>query len=124
MGSYAADGVLVVHFAYVAFVVSGYAAIPWGARRGWRWTRSVRYRLLHMAAIAYVALEQLFGVRCPLTVWEYRLRGGAGPPAAFVPRLLQALLFPPWPPAVFTGLYIGLVALALLLWRVVPPDHR
>ncbi|WP_298138052.1 DUF2784 domain-containing protein [Acidiferrobacter sp.] len=118
-----ADAVLVVHFAYVAFVASGYVLIPAGVWRAWRWTRSARYRVLHAAAIGYVALEQLYGITCPLTRWEYRLRGGTGTPHAFVPRLFQEILFHEWPPAVFTGLYLGLVAWALVYWWRWPPDH-
>ena len=121
--SYAADAILIVHFAYVAFVASGFLLIPLGAWRAWRWTRSVRYRVLHGVAIGYVACEQLLGITCPLTLWEYRLRGGEGAPRAFVPRLLQAILFHAWPPMVFTGLYLGLVALAVFYWWRLPPDH-
>lgn len=120
---YAADAILIVHFAYVAFVASGFLFIPLGAWRAWRWTQSVRYRVLHGAAIGYVAFEQLFGITCPLTLWEYWLRGGVGAPRAFVPRLLQAVLFHEWPAAVFTGLYVGLVVLVLFYWWRLPPDH-
>lgn len=122
-GSYGADAVLIVHFAYVVFVVSGFLLIPLGVWRGWRWTRGVRYRVLHSAAIGYVAFEQVFHITCPLTLWEYRLRGGAGAPHAFVPRLLQTVLFHGWPRPVFTGLYLGLVAWALFYWWRWPPDH-
>lgn len=123
MDSYAADAVLIVHLAYVAFVASGFVLIPWGAWRRWRWTRSLRYRVLHTAAIMYVALEQVFGVTCPLTLWEDRLRGESGHPAALMPHLAHAFLFHTWPPAVFTGLYLGLAALAVAYWWFLPPGH-
>ncbi len=123
MDSYAADAVLVVHLAYVVFVASGFVLIPLGAWRRWRWTRSLRYRVLHTAAIAYVALEQALGITCPLTLWEYRLRGGSGHPAALMPRLVHALLFHEWRAAVFTGLYGGLVVLGFLYWWFLPPER-
>ena len=119
-----ADAVLALHALYVAFVATGFVVIPFGAWRHWRWTQTIFYRLLHTAAIAYVAFEQLLHIPCPLTVWEYRLRGGRGRPRAFVPHLLQALLFHRWPAFVFTGLYVGLTALVLAFWWVFPPRFR
>lgn len=115
-----ADIVLVVHCAYVLFVASGFFLIPLGFRR-WRWTRARSYRLTHTAAIVYVAGEQLLGVTCPLTAWEYRLRGGTGQIHAWLPALLQAWLFHRWPPIVFTTLYVGLALLAISYWLFLPP---
>ena len=120
----AADAVLALHTLYVAFVATGFVIIPLGAWRHWRWTQTLSYRLIHTVAIAYVAFEQLLHISCPLTVWEYRLRGGRGQPRAFVPHLLHALLFHRWPGFVFTGLYVGLTALVLLFWWVFPPRTR
>ena len=37
MSELAADAILVVHFAFVAFVVGGLGAIWLGAASGWRW---------------------------------------------------------------------------------------
>ena len=39
-----ADAVLAVHFAYVAFVVLGMAAILLGIALGWRWVRNFWFR--------------------------------------------------------------------------------
>ncbi len=119
-----ADAVLALHALYVVFVATGFVMIPLGAWRHWRWTQTVSYRLLHTAAIAYVAGEQLFSLPCPLTVWEYRLRGGRGSPRALIPHLLHILLFHRWPGFVFTGLYVSLTALVLLFWWVFPPGPR
>lgn len=120
----AADAVLVFHVVYVAFVATGFVIIPLGAWRRWRWTQTLSYRLLHTIAIAYVAFEQLLHISCPLTVWEYRLRGGRGRPRAFVPHLLHVLLFHHWPAFVFTGLYVGLTVLVLVFWWAFPPRSR
>lgn len=117
----AADAVLAIHVVYVTFVATGFVFIPLGAWRHWRWTQTVFYRFLHTVAIAYVALEQLLHISCPLTVWEYRLRGGRGQPQAFVPHLLHVLLFHRWPVFVFTGLYVSLTVLVLLFWWAFPP---
>ena len=42
--SYGADAVLIVHFAYVVFVVSGFLLIPLGVWRGGRRAMSAVYR--------------------------------------------------------------------------------
>lgn len=115
-----ADIVLVIHVAYVLFVASGFVLVPLGFRR-WRWTRTLSYRLAHTAAIVYVAGEQLLGVTCPLTQWEYQLRGGVSTVHAWFPALLHTLLFYRWPPVVFTILYVGLSLLAVAYWLFLPP---
>jgi len=116
-----ADAIVLVHLAYVAFVVGGYVAVPLGAARGWRWVRRRVWRRLHVAAIALVALEGLGGVMCPLTWLEAALRGGSAP-GSFVGRLVHAVLFYDLPPWVFTLAYVVLALLALALYRLVPPQ--
>src|SRR5262249_13150485 len=62
-----ADAILVVHAAFVLFVVGGLAAIWIGIafrrRYAYHWT----FRLAHLAAIAFVAIESILGFMCPLT---------------------------------------------------------
>ena len=117
-----ADAIAAIHFAYVAFVVVGMAAILLGIVFGWRFVRNFWFRGLHFLAIAVVAAESLAGVACPLTTWEYRLRTAAGESAdqgAFVGRWIHRLMFvPAMPHWVFTTgycLFALLVALTLLL---------
>ncbi len=120
----AADLVLAVHFLYVAFVVFGLAAIVWGALRRRPWVRNPVFRLLHLAAIAIVALQAMLGLACPLTVWEYELRAAAGQSPAeldFIPRLFQQIVFYEFPPEFFLALYISLTAVVVLTLWLVPP---
>lgn len=120
----AADAVLTVHLLYVAFVVLGLAAILWGVLRRRRWARNPVFRVLHLAAIAIVALQAVLGLRCPLTVWEYRLREAAGQTPtelAFIPRLFRAVVFYEFPPEFFLALYVGFAALVVLTLWLVPP---
>lgn len=113
-----ADLVLVVHFCIAAFITAGFVLIPLGAAVGWRWVRQRRLRLLHAGAIAFVALESLAGMACPLTVWEAALRGGTVGETGFI----GWLLYWDFPPTAFTLLYVALALLAAWLWRRVPPQ--
>ena len=46
-----ADGVLVLHFLIVAFIVIGLVLILAGGMLSWRWIGNLWFRLLHLAAI-------------------------------------------------------------------------
>lgn len=83
----AADAVLLLHLAFIAFVVVG--AIL--ALR-WRWLA-----LVQLPAATWGAFVELTGRPCPLTVIENRLRaaaGAAGYRGGFVEHYLLAILYP------------------------------
>ncbi len=119
-----ADLILVVHFCIAGFITAGFFLIPLGAAAGWRWVRHRRLRLTHAGAIAFVALESLAGIACPLTVWEDMLRGGVAGETGFIGHWLGRLLYWDVSATTFTLLYAGLALLAILLWRWVPPQPR
>jgi uncharacterized protein DUF2784 len=119
-----ADLVLVLHFAYVLFVVGGLFAIWLGYALGWRWVRNWWFRVLHFAAIGLVAIEAVVGAMCPLTVLEDWLRPGEETGGSFVQRWLHMLLFYDWPLWVFTALYLGFAAVVALTFVVLPPRPR
>ncbi|MGA2031553.1 MAG: DUF2784 domain-containing protein [Thermoguttaceae bacterium] len=121
-----ADLIVLVHFAYVAFVLLGMAAILAGIVRRWQWIGNFWFRLLHFLAIALVAAEALLGITCPLTDWEDRLRtaaGDTGQAGSFVGRWVHALMFCDAPEWVFTACYC-LFALAVLVTLVLAPPRR
>lgn len=118
-----ADAILVVHFAFVAFVVGGLAAIWLGAALGWRWVREFRFRVAHLAAILFVAAEALLGVMCPLTVWEDALRG-RGSELGFIARWIRTVMFYELAPWVFTAAYAGFALVVALTFWLVPPVRR
>jgi hypothetical protein len=123
LNQFLADVVLVVHFAFVAFVVGGLAAIWLGAAAGWRWVRNRTFRLAHLAAICFVAAEALFGVMCPLTVWEDALRGRASE-MGFIARWIRGVMFYELPLWVFTLAYVAFAAVVVLTFWLVPPGRR
>lgn len=118
-----ADFILIVHFAFVLFVVGGLAAIWAGAALGWRWVRDFRFRIAHLAAIVFVAGEALAGVWCPLTVWEDALRGTAQE-KSFIARWIHRLMYYDFPEWVFTAAYVLFALVVAASWWLVRPRRR
>ena len=119
-----ADAIVIIHAAYVAFVVFGLAAILLGAAMNWRWTRSFAFRITHLAAIALVCLESIVGVMCPLTSLEnsIRVRGGAASyPDDFVAYWAHRMIFYNFPPWIFTTAYISFAILVAITFIAIPP---
>src|SRR5258706_108550 len=96
-----ADAILLLHAFFVLFVVGGLALILAGARR-WSWIRNRVFRGLHLAAIAFVAIEALLGITCPLTRWEDLLRG-AQAERSFIGRWVAYFLYYDLPEPVFAA---------------------
>ena len=119
----AADLLLVLHFAIVVFIVGGLILTWIGAWLAWAWVRNPWFRYLHLGAIAFVALEAIIGMTCPLTVLEDLLRGGARA-ESFVGRWVRHFLFYRAPEWVFTVLYVAWMAATLATLRLVPPRAR
>ena len=104
----AADGVALVHGAFLAYVVlGGLVAL--------RWPRTLP---LHAAAAVWGLLVIAASVRCPLTTVEdwLRVRGGAAPlPGGFIDRYVEGVLYP----ASLTPLAQALAAVLVLgSWAV------
>jgi len=118
-----ADALLVVHFMIAAFIVGGLVLVWIGAALGWAWIRNPWFRYLHLGAIAFVALEALLGIVCPLTVWEDWLRGGPQP-ESFVGRWVRYFLYYQAPEWVFATAYVAwALATLVTLWHV-PPRRK
>lgn len=124
---HAADAVLMLHVGVVVFIVGGLVLVLWGGRAGWRWVRSLVFRMLHLAAIAYVAARSWFGVACPLTVLESWLRRQAGQGVyqrGFIEDWLQRGLYFDAPAWVFVLVYSVFAGLVAASWWWVPPLRR
>lgn len=123
-----ADAVLVIHAAFVAFVLVGLLLVWIGWWRRWRFVRNFWFRAAHLAAIGVVAVESLAGWVCPLTTWENKLRLLAGDgqryEGSFVQHWLHRVMFFDLDEKVFTVSYLAFfLAVALSLW-LVPPTLR
>jgi hypothetical protein len=120
-----ADLVLVVHVAFIAFVIFGLILTWIGWLRRWGWVRNLWFRLAHLAAIGVVAAQALFGIICPLTIWEDDLRllaGGEGRYAgSFIQHWLHQLIFFEAEGYVFTIAYVTFFLAVVLSFLVIPP---
>ncbi len=124
-----ADAVVIIHAAYVVFVVFGLAAILIGVALEWDWVRGFCFRLTHLVAIALVCLEAILGVMCPLTTLEGWLRARAGQaryPGDFIGYWAHRLIFYDAPPWIFTALYAAFTILVAAAFWLAPPKwpHR
>ena len=118
-----ADAILVLHGAFVLFIVGGLAAIWIGIALKKRFAYNPYFRATHLAAIAFVTLETLLGFMCPLTIWEDALRGTSDE-RGFIARWVHGWLFYQWPPWVFNAIYIAFGLAVALTWFLLPPRKR
>ena len=117
-----ADALVIVHLAFVAFVVAGgFLAIRW-PRIAW----------LHVPAALWGAWAEITATVCPLTPLENELRrsaGGSGYEGGFVEHYLIPLLYPAgltpahqrWLGVVVVA--VNLVAYALAIRRARQRSH-
>jgi hypothetical protein len=83
----AADAVVVLHLAFVVFVVAGGLLVF-----RWRWTA-----ILHLPAVTWAVLLEFYGWLCPLTPLELTLReagGEAGYQGGFIEHYLLPIIYP------------------------------
>jgi hypothetical protein len=123
----AADLVVVLHFAFVVFVVLG-GMLAW---------RHPAFAWLHLPAAAWGAYAELTATVCPLTPLENALResaGASGYTGSFVEHYLMPLLYPVgltsadqrWLGALVIGinLVVYLIAFVRARRRQTPPQTK
>ena len=120
----AADGVMLLHLAFVVFVVFG----------GFIVLRYHRLALLHVPAVLWGGWIEISGGFCPLTSVENSLRrsaGDAGYESGFIEHYIYPVLYPPgltrtaqfWLAAIVLGLNAAIYGW-LLLRRRGAAGHR
>jgi hypothetical protein len=119
-----ADAILLLHVLFIAFVILGLILILLGGALSWSWVRNPRFRIGHLAVVAYVVLQSYFGAICPLTTWEVALRARAGDSVysgSFISHWLETLLYYEAPPWIFMTCYTAFAALVVASWYWVRP---
>jgi len=115
-----ADAIVVLHLAFVIFVVAGGLLV-------FRWRRVA---LLHLPAVVWAVLLEFHGWLCPLTPLELKLRasgGQAGYGGGFIEHYILPVLYPAELDKVMQ-VEIGSLVIAVniavygwLLWRIKNP---
>ena len=104
----AADVVLVVHLAFVAFVV-------FGGFLTWRWPRVA---FVQLPVALYGVIIEIVGFRCPLTPpekWLRRQAGSVGYDGGFIEHYIAGVLYP----GEFTAVVKMLLACVVVLANAV-----
>jgi hypothetical protein len=125
--AFLANAVLVLHACIVLFVVGALVLIVVGNLLEWRWVNALWFRVAHLAAILFVAVQSIFGEICPLTTLESWLRhkaGATGYSTGFVQEWVQRLIYYEAPPWVFTLAYTLFALLVLAVWWYFPPSKE
>lgn len=100
-----ADSVLVLHFAFIVFVMLGGLVVL-------RWRRAI---WLHLPAVAWGIWIMASGNVCPLTPWENQLRraaGQAGYEGGFIEHYIVAAIYPE---GLTRSMQFGFAGLVILL---------
>jgi hypothetical protein len=113
MYGFMADLVLIVHLAFILFVIAGGLLVWW------------RPRLIipHLAAVIWgLAIEFIPSLFCPLTPLEQMLLGKAGEKGyegGFVNHYLIPLIYPDAPPSFFVAVGFFVVAINGIMYMFV-----
>ncbi|MFC1822051.1 DUF2784 domain-containing protein [Thermodesulfobacteriota bacterium] len=122
---FAADVILLMHFAFVVFVVFGFVFIWIGHYFKLKSVKNAKFRIYHILSMGFVLCESLIGTICPLTEWEneIRLQGGQSQiyETSFVKDWVHKIMFFDFSERTFTIIYIFFFALMLLTFWIIPP---
>jgi uncharacterized protein DUF2784 len=124
----AADTILLVHFAFIAFVILGFAVIWIGYLANRQFVRHALFRITHMLAMGFVFCESAMGRLCPLTEWENELRisGGQGPfyETSFIQAWIYKIMYFDISLRTFSLVYgLFLILILFTLWKI-PPERK
>jgi hypothetical protein len=114
-----ADMVMLIHFAFIIFVVGGQCLIMIGYHWRWKWAANRVIRGIHLACVLYVVIQTWAGKWCPLTLLENKYRAAAGQEmyrSSFIRDWVGRLIYYDAPHCVFTVMYICFGILVLLYW--------
>jgi len=118
-----ADLLMVVHLAWVIFMIVG---LPLGLL-----VRSPTLRWIHFIGMMVTGTFAALGMYCPLTVWEEGLRQVSQPGfsygGSFIARHLEPILYPDISPGILNiaSVFWGLLTfISMLVWKPGVPSFR
>jgi len=69
-----ADVIVVFHFLWILFIVSGFCVTLYGVIFDRKYLDMLMFRVIHLCGIFYVGLLTVLGKWCPVTILEYNIR--------------------------------------------------
>lgn len=120
----AADTFLYLHVLIAAFIVFGLILIFVGKVRSWSWVRNPWFRIIHLAIISIIVIQSWFGIICPFTTIEMKLRSRAGDAVysgTFISHWLEEILYYQAPAWVFIVCYTIFAAIVIISWFYIRP---
>ena len=120
-----ADVLLVVHLAWILFMLWGVVVTVWAFWKPALFDRWL-FRSLHLGGMLFVGTLELLGKFCPLTLWEYDFRRlhdpGAENPGSFIINLIERLIYPDVDPIIVTVPTIAIALFTLVVFVMRPPS--
>ena len=130
-----ADLVLVIHFVWIMFMLSGFLLTVTAfcrlylfRRDSERWNRFLDrwfFRTFHLCGIIYIGLLAILGKYCPLTLLENTLRAKYNPemvyPGSFIIYYLEKLVYPSVHPLIILIPTIAAALLTIIAYIFRPP---
>ena len=119
-----ANAILILHAAFVVFIVLVVPLVYIGKALNWGWVRFYWLRIAHLLGICIVVAQSWAGIICPLTTLEMWLRENndlATYSGGFIEYWLQRLIYWDFPAWAFIVIYSLFALLAIFTWYVVPP---
>ena len=107
-----ADTVVIIHFGFILYVIFGGLLLFWDKRLIW----------IHLVAVVWAAILELFGWICPLTyleAWLRQLGGSSSYPGGFVEHYILPVIYPAFLTRqiqIYLGLLVIIINLMVYAW--------
>ena len=119
-----ADAIMVIHLAWIIFMIWGFAQTIRGFFHPKFFERWL-FRTIHLSGILFVTTLEILGKYCPLTLWENTLRSHYNPetdyPGSFIIKQIEQMIYPDVSPLVVIIPTILIAAFTLAVFVLKPP---
>ena len=119
-----ADLIVVVHFAWILFMLVGFILTLRGFFHKEFFERWLS-RTLHLFGIAYVSILAMMGKYCPLTIWENTLRAKYDPSltyaGSFMIHYIEKLVYPDINPLIIRIPTTFIAVFTVVIFIIRPP---
>jgi hypothetical protein len=120
-----ADVIVVVHFAWILFMLVGFIFTLGGFFNKNFFDRWF-FRTLHLLGIAYVSTLAIMGRYCPLTIWENTLRAKYDPNltyvGSFIIHYIEKLVYPDVNPLIIQIPTTFIAIFTVVMFLIKPPE--